>query len=278
MPDVPQLPGTRTVTGVHESPSERARSRSRRQSHACAAVAVVSLLGTLVTAACGGSEKPAATANGVKGSRSETIEHQPCDASGGHVESLDTNGDGKPDIQRVKDASGHEVCRVVDLNHDGKPDLYEYFDQAGAVRRREFCYDDTGEVNTVETYQAGKLVERELDTTGHHRIDTWDWFDSNAAVDAKTGRPAHPSRRERDVRGGGIIDQWWTWNGDQLSIATDRNGDGLPDPGSVIVLGGNDAGAASSEGVPPPAPSAAPADDGGPTATSAAPSTDGGRP
>jgi hypothetical protein len=156
---------------------------------------------------------------------------------------------------------------VADVNHDGKPDLYEYFDAAGNVRRREYCYDDLGVVNAVEYYEAGKLVRREYDVSGRHRIDTWDWFDPNAPVDATTGRPAHPIRRERDTTGDGRVDQWWTWNGDQLSIANDRNGDGKPDTDTAIVIGGDGGapqGAAAAATAPPDAGApAASTSDGG---------------
>jgi hypothetical protein len=249
--------------------------KSARLSRVCscaAAVAVVLAVGGAV--ACG-SDK----ANGVggpklpQGTRSEALEHEECSESGNRVEVLDTNNDGKPDIRRVFDGSGHEKCRIADLNHDGKPDLYEYFDGNGVIRRREFCYDDTGVVNAVETYEGGKLAMREYDTTGQHRIDTWDWFDPGAPPDPKTGRPAHPVRRERDTTGDGTVDQWWTWEGSKVSIATDHDGDGKPDPSSVIVLGGSDdAGAPSG----PPGPSAAAsapigagAPDGGAGATTA---------
>ncbi|HEY4016982.1 MAG TPA: hypothetical protein VGM06_26800 [Polyangiaceae bacterium] len=198
---------------------------------------VIAAAGLSSTVGCGSGTK-AAAAPGPAAQRSEKIEHEKCDTSGAHVEAIDTNGDGRADIHRVYDGSQHELCRVVDLNHDGKTDLYEYFDAAGNIRRREFCYDDTGDVNAVEVYQGGKLTERAYDTTGQHRIDTWEWFDPAAPVDAKTGRPAHPIRRERDVRGSGAVDQWWTWNGDQVTISTDRNGDGRPDPASTLVLGG----------------------------------------
>jgi hypothetical protein len=231
-------------------------------------------LSAVVLTACGAPEKPGAnSAAKMQTQRPETISHDTCDVSGRHVEALDTNGDGKPDIYRVFDGSKHELCRVTDLNRDGKPDLYEYFDDSGAVRRREFCYGDTGEVNAVETYQRGRLVERAYDTTGQHKLDTWDWFDPNASVDAKTGRPAHPTRRERDLRGSGMIDQWWTWEGDKVTIATDRNGDGAPDPESTMTMGG-DAG-----GVPAaPAPvAAAPADDAGVSETSVGVGVEGGK-
>ncbi|MDP9152378.1 MAG: hypothetical protein M3O36_20825 [Myxococcota bacterium] len=181
--------------------------------------------------------------------RVETLDHEACSESGKRLELLDTNNDNRPDIRRVLDPStGHEVCRIVDLNHDGKVDLYEYFNAEGSVRRREFCYDDSAAVNAIELYERGTLVQRKYDTTGHQRIDTWDWFDGSLPRDAKSGLPAHPSRRERDTGGDGAIDQWWTWEGDTVTIATDHNGDGKPDLNSTIVLGVDDAGPAPSPG------------------------------
>ncbi|MGH7294520.1 MAG: hypothetical protein ACRELB_06300, partial [Polyangiaceae bacterium] len=165
------------------------------------------------------------------------LEHESCNESGNRVEMLDTNNDGKTDIRRVfNKGTGREVCRVSDLNHDGHPDLYEYFDGNGAVRRRELCFDDTGEVNAIELYEGGRLTKREYDTGGQHRIDTWDFFDPGLPMDPKTGRPVHPSRRERATRGDGHVDQWWTWDGAKITIARDTTGDGKPDPSSILVL------------------------------------------
>jgi hypothetical protein len=221
------------------------------------------------SAACGGGEH-ASSAKSPETARAEALKHEDCSESGHRVDLMDTNGDGKPDITRIYDkGSGHEVCRISDLTHDGKPDMYEYFDDSGTVRRREFCYDDTGLVNAIEHYEGGKLVQREYDAAGQHHIDTWDWFDPNVAPDPKTGRPAHPVRRERDTHGDGHVDQWWTWNGDKITIAVDSSGDGKPDPDSTIVLGGSDN---PSPGSPTPAtasdeagaaPAAASAPDGG---------------
>ena len=57
-----------------------------------------------------------------------------------------------------------------------------------------------------------------------------------APVDPKTGRPAHPIRRERDTTGDGTVDQWWTWEGSKVSIASDRNGDGKVSPAEFLII------------------------------------------
>jgi hypothetical protein len=212
-----------------------------------ALVATGALASALAAAGCGGAEQTSAGPKAANAARSERLSHESCGESQGHVESVDANGDGKPDIQRITD-HGREVCRTVDLDNDGKPDLYEYFDSAGEIRRREYCYDQTGTVNAIEFYEGGKLVRREYDIGGQQKIDTWDWFDPNAPPDPKTGRPAHPIRRERDTKGTGQVDQWWTWNGDQVTIAFDKSGDGRPDPDTAVVLG------ADGNPITPPAP------------------------
>lgn len=185
--------------------------------------------------ACGSSDSGVADSKLPSGTRTEAVEHEACDEGGNKVQTLDANGDGKPDIRRVFDKNGHEICRTADLNHDGKPDMYEYFDASGQVRRREADYDGSGVVDAIEYYQGGKLVRREFDTTGQQRIDTWDFFDP------ATGKR---TRRERDTTNDGKVDQWWTWNGDQVTIAFDKNNDGKPDPDGTMVLGADTAGSA----------------------------------
>jgi hypothetical protein len=247
---------------------------------------VVCVVGAVGPAACGGS----AEQTGAKmptGAHAKGLTHEACPEAGNKVEGLDTNGDGKEDIRTVTDKGGNAICRIADLNHDGKPDLYEYFDSSGAVRRREFCYDDTGVVNAVEYYEGGKLARREYDTSGQHVIDTWDWFDPNAAPDPKTGRPAHPVRRERDTSGDGVVDQWWAWDGNNVTIAVDHTGDGKPDPDTAVTLGPDNSVVTPAAPAAPPSPNpaatpASGADAGAaPAPTSAPPTTgagDGGKP
>jgi hypothetical protein len=200
--------------------------------------------GILVLAACGSDSVGVGDSKLPTGVRGEDVQHEDC--SGDRTDVLDANGDGKPDIKRVY-KGGKEVCRTTDLNHDGKADLYEYFDANGQVRRREADYDADGVVDAIEYYQNGKLVRRELDTTGQHRIDTWDFFDVN------TGKRI---RRERDTTNDGRVDQWWTYDGDKVTIAFDKNNDGKPDPADTIVLNGDSTVASASPAVadagPPP--------------------------
>jgi hypothetical protein len=190
----------------------------------------------------------------------ESLEHEECSPQGHKTESFDARGDGKAVVTKVYGSTGHETCRITDINHDGKPDLYEYFDGSGTVTRREADYDGNGTIDSVELYEGGKLVKREYDTTGQHRVDTWDYFDKT------TGKRV---RRERDTTNDGKVDQWWTWDGDKITISIDRDGDGKPDPESTLVLDEKTGetkdpkAAATAEGPPPPAaPPASPAASG----------------
>ncbi|MEO7110912.1 MAG: hypothetical protein ABI183_10785 [Polyangiaceae bacterium] len=204
--------------------------------------------GIFALAACGSDSVGVGDSKLPAGVRGEDVQHEDC--AGDRTDVLDANGDGKPDIKRIYKGN-KEVCRTTDLNHDGLPDLYEYFDASGQVRRREADYDGSGVVDAIEYYQNGKLARRELDTTGQHRIDTWDFFDVN------TGKRI---RRERDTTNDGRVDQWWSYDGDKVTIAFDKNNDGKPDPADTIVLNA-DATLAT------PASSSAPTDAGPPPST-----------
>ncbi|WP_394849247.1 hypothetical protein LZC95_17590 [Pendulispora brunnea] len=192
---------------------------------------------TVALAACGGGDSGVSNSKLPAGARSEVIQHEPCPESGAKVTLLDANGDGKPDIRRVADnGTGKEVCRVTDLNYDGRPDMFQYFDKNGQLRRREADYDGDGVVEALEYYENGKLVRRELDISGQHRLDTWDFFDASEKR----------IKRERDTDGDGRVDQWWTWSGDQVTIAFDKNNDGQPDPNDTMTLNASGAAVTTS--------------------------------
>ena len=183
-------------------------------------------MGTLaVTGAvgCGDGNSGVANAKLPEGVRSQAIEHEACDESGNKVEMLDANNDGKPDIKSVS-KDGREICRITDLNHDGKPDMFEYFDATGQLRRRESDYDDNGDRQldrVLRERQAGSARARH-DEPGH----------ASTRGTPTIPRPGARIKRERDSTGDGKIDQWWTYEGDKVTIAMDRNGDGMPDPES----------------------------------------------
>lgn len=182
---------------------------------------------------CGGSDAATPTdktpANEV--ATAPPLKHEPCEDSQGRVETVDINNDGKPDIRRIVDkGSGRELCRIADLNHDGKAEIISYYDAQGDLRRREASYETGDAVSAIEYFQGGKLVRRELDTTGQRKVDTTDTFDP------ATGKRV---KRERDTNGDGKVDQWWTWDGDKLSIDQDKNFDGQPDPDATLVSGPN---------------------------------------
>jgi len=219
------------------------------------------------TIGCGGESKMSGVADAKlpTGSRQKPLEHEACDEAGNKVELLDANGDGKPDIRRVYDKSQREVCRITDLNRDGKPDLFEYFGPNGEVRRREASFEDTGVVNAIEYFESGKLVRRELDTTGQRRVDTWDFFDAGTGLRTK---------RERDSNSDGKVDQWWTWDKDRLTILLDKDGDGKADPDSTVSFGGDKAAAAPSAA--PSAPPRAEPETSGPTGTAGSGVSDAG--
>lgn len=195
------------------------------------------------------------------------IDHEACDASSRGAQSLDANGDGKPDVITVVQG-GREVCRVVDLNYDGKPDAFLYYDASGALRRKESDFDRDGRIDEVAHYDAGVLRRKDRETNLDGKLDTWDFFQGDKLVS-----------RSRDADGDGKVDQWWHWpdaaKPECALIDADRDGDGRADPGATIDLCADaaDAGAPLAPaapvaqnldgGVPPPAAPAVASPDAG---------------
>jgi len=211
-----------------------------------------------VLLACGGSTDAAKTAND---KRDLEIHHESCDVDS--AQKVDANNDGRPDIFHVM-KGGKEVCRAIDMNFDGVKDAFIYFDDSGQERRRESDFDRDGVPDEITILQGGVIQSKERETNFDHKIDTWDTYVS--------GRLA---KSERDSDADGIIDEWWEFNRpdqpDCAVVATDRNADGQPDPGTEVDMCG--------EGYkPPPPPVATPIasatePSATPAATAAAPSS-----
>jgi hypothetical protein len=182
----------------------------------------------LFAIACSSTPEKATTGEAKTPEGPKELEHQKCDKSMGRVEALDTDHDNKPELLAVFNSNNKELCRAVDFNHDGKPDFYEYYNEDGTLRRREGAYEKGVEViSEIQYFEGGKLVRRERDTLGLHKIDTWDTYDP------ATGKLV---KRERATKGDGKVDQWWTWEGDHINIEVDKNGSGHPDPTATIQV------------------------------------------
>lgn len=188
--------------------------------------------------ACGGKKKGAASAEDARVERETKIVLEKCDVLSKSSEKIDANGDGKPDIVKVK-AGSRESCRTADLNFDGKIDRTTFFDKAGKVRRIESDFDRDGRVDEISFFSGGKLKEKHRATTLNGKLDTWEFYENNQVI-----------RTERDENGDGYLDQWWEYpkRGCPM-IHVDTDGDGRPDPGASIDY------CKETGFVPPPLPS-----------------------
>lgn len=173
--------------------------------------------------ACGGKKKGAESAADARTERETKIVLEKCDVLAKSAEKIDANGDGRPDIVKVK-AGSSEVCRTADLNFDGKIDRTTFFDKAGKVRRIESDFDRDGRVDELSFFSSGKLTEKHRATTLNGKLDTWEFFKDDQVT-----------RTERDENGDGFLDQWWEYpkRGCPM-IHVDTDGDGRPDPGASI--------------------------------------------
>ncbi|MBI4699587.1 MAG: hypothetical protein HY744_00225 [Deltaproteobacteria bacterium] len=209
-------------------------------------------LGVLLVAAalacgCPGPKKgPGAAAGSAPGERRNVeLQHEPCDLGSKGAVSMDANGDGRPEIVKVRE-DGREICRAVDINGDGLIDAFRYFDEKGQVVRKESGFDRDMRPDEVGYYKRGEVVRKERETNGDGKIDTWDYYQNGRLV-----------REERDSNGDGYLDQWWAFNRPDRPrcavVFTDADGNGEPDEDSQLDLCGE-----KEVFVPPPAPTAKP--------------------
>jgi hypothetical protein len=201
---------------TENSPAETAGTGTLKWRSACALAVVAAGL-----VACGGSATSDAKSGANAAKRNTRIPHEACNVDS--AESLDANGDGKPDVRIVRDG-GRERCRSVDLNFDGIVDTWIYRDGRGQVRRRETDFDRDGKIDEIAIYKAGVLVEKQSSTTLAQKLDTWQFYEGGARA-----------RIERDSDGDSVVDQWWEFkNPDCPLMHSDADGDGRPDPGATV--------------------------------------------
>jgi hypothetical protein len=194
--------------------------------------------------------------------RSVEVVHEACDVNSSSAQRTDANGDGKPELTTVM-SGGRQACRAMDLNHDGRIDRYAYYDRDGLLRRVESDYDRDGRIDEIALYRAGVLAEKHREMNLDGRLDAWVYYENGA-----------PVKQERDTDGDGYVDEWWQYSpgkepGDPpcVVVVKDLDGDGTPDPGTMIdscrppsdalapgTLPVYDTGSASAPPPPPPAP------------------------
>lgn len=181
------------------------------------------LAAVVLLSACGGKKKGATSAEEIRAQRETKIVLEKCDATSKSAESIDANGDGRPEIVKVKEGS-REVCRTADLNFDGRIDRTTFYDAQHKVRRIESDFDRDGLVDELSIFEGGVISEKHRATTMDGKLDTWEFYEKGKLA-----------RTERDENGDGFIDQWWEYpkRGCPL-IHVDTDGDGRPDPGASI--------------------------------------------
>ena len=146
-----------------------------------------------------------------------------CDQSGKRVQTLDTNGDGKPDVWKlyqIQQQNGQDVdvltCKQVDLNHDGKVDELVVFNDGGTRVMEKFDLDFDGKFDVTVYYEGGHRVREELDTNYDGKPDVWKYYEGDKLV-----------RVELDRDHNGRVDQWEYFEGGKLDrIGYDETGSG----------------------------------------------------
>jgi len=94
---------------------------------------------------------------------------------------------------------------------------------------RGYDRNGDGKVDSIRVGINGKDRCYGEDTNHDGKIDTWDVMDEGGNV----------ARRAHDSNGDGRVDQVWTFDPSRhgcATVAADMNGDGKPEPGSVVDI------------------------------------------
>ena len=168
---------------------------------------LVTTLGALTIAGCGGS--------------SETVAKNAGDARRKDALKKDINRDGIPDVWRhMVEEDGKQVVGMVefDINFDGKVDVVRTFSK-GVKIREEMDMDFDGKFDVVNLFENGQIVRKEMDLH----------FDSKPDI-IKYYTDGQITRLESDSDGDGQIDYWEYYKNGKLSRkGSDEDGDGKPD-------------------------------------------------
>jgi hypothetical protein len=149
-----------------------------------------------------------------------------CDDKGKQAVTLDANGDGKPDVIKIFQASGSGgqqaqqlVCKQTDLDFDGKIDLVQYYGPAGDVVMDEYSLNYSGKFNGRTFFQEGKKVRAEKDMNFDGRPDYFEIYEGGRLV-----------RIERDSNADGRVAEWQYFENGRLDrIGYDTTGSGRVD-------------------------------------------------
>ena len=153
------------------------------------------------------------------------------DGPGYEVSEYDTSGDNTPDVRKLFKVVGEGslarlvlVCREADLNGDRRKDVVRLYDNEGVPTREEADRNFDGRIDEITEFTNGRVVLREIDTTGNGMIDTKIFYENG-----------QPVRAERDMADRSTAGRWRpdTWeyyaDGRTVRIGTDVDGDGKVD-------------------------------------------------
>ena len=110
---------------------------------------------------------------------------------------VDTNDDGKIDRWEHYDANQRVERLGTSRVGDGTPDSWAYYREDGTLDRVELSLKRNGQVDRVERYKDGLIVEAEEDTNDDSRMDKWERYDNRrlASVTLDTLYTGSPDRR-----------------------------------------------------------------------------------